>query len=82
MVNVAEAVARSDFPLRNKDPQLVNGPSDNWSPPVWGLSAQEQRGLLGPGVLCLQDGVGRLCMEVTASRSLAAAVMTHSPATL
>lgn len=82
MVSVAEAAARSDFPLRNKDPQLVNGPSDNWSPPVWGLSAREQKGLLGPGVLCLQDGVGRLSTEVTASGGLAAAVVTHSLATL
>lgn len=82
MVSVAEAVACGDFPLRNKDPQLVNGPSDNWSPLVWGRSAQEQKGLLGPAVLCLQDGMGRPSMEISASRGLTTAVVTHSLGTL
>lgn len=59
MVSVA-AVACSDFPLRSKEPQLVNGPSDNGTPPVWAPKTQEETGLLGPGVLCLQDGAGRL----------------------
>lgn len=39
-------MAHSDFPLRSK--ALVNGPSVNWSPLLWGLSTQEQKGLLGP----------------------------------
>lgn len=59
MVSAAEAVAHSDFPLRSKEPELVNGPSGNWPPAVWGLNAREETGLLGLGVLCLQDGAGR-----------------------
>lgn len=68
MVSVAEAMSHSDFPFKSKEPRLAHGPSDNWAPPVWGLNAQEEKGLLGPGLLCLWDGACRLSTEVSAGR--------------